>query len=225
MNRNWNTGRWPDAMVRLAKELEALNDGRAPRDATFVFGAAVAEQRREWFAWSNNLQFARRGKLCLLVDRRCRHCFLGCERWIRGADHPTLWRHEGRPACFTFEPYGLKQAELATVLAFAESHDLELRAGAEGSWQFPGRTLLVELWRKDALRSVEDWRAAHPRRIVEGRRWRGPGTSGTGPAARVQVLEDVGRRVLDGDPGARLELAELLGVEQVAPSVHRRGER
>ena len=75
----------------------------------------------------------------------------------RWQDHCRLWIRDGKPVCFTTEPYGLNQDDVQEIKQLA--HELGLvviiRQPAESLW-YPGSTHLVEFWTQDAL----SWRRA-----------------------------------------------------------------
>lgn len=67
------------------------------------------------------------------------------------SDHADLWLRDGEPAAFTMHLYDVDQEVLDDVLAFADTHGLEVSVEA-GSWYFPGRTTLIVFYAPEGLR-------------------------------------------------------------------------
>ena len=65
-------------------------------------------------------------------------------RWV---DHWRLWIRDGRPACFTSEPYGLNERDRREIQELAEKYGLVvvIRPPEESLW-YPGRTWFIQLW-------------------------------------------------------------------------------
>jgi hypothetical protein len=74
-----------------------------------------------------------------------------------GTDHPSLWNKDGKPELFISQPYGLSWGKLRELVAFCETHGLEVNMDAGTSWYFPGRSLRV-VFRKVRVEDYESKR-------------------------------------------------------------------
>ncbi len=73
---------------------------------------------------------------------------LSQRRWV---DHSRFWIRDGRPACFTSEPYGLSERDRREIQELAEKYGLVVVIGPPGEclW-YPGRTRFIQLWASGA---------------------------------------------------------------------------
>lgn len=122
-----------------------------PDMATRAFAEATGEQREE--AWASRYRLRRSGGNCCvarLLGKRCRQY----ERYEKGQEHPCqppgsdharLWSRDGKPAAFTFQPYGLSHDTLKDLLTYCERWGLRVTIDAWPAGHFPGNVLWVEL--------------------------------------------------------------------------------
>jgi hypothetical protein len=67
----------------------------------------------------------------------------------KGADHESLWNKDGKPVCFVSQPYkeAFKSPEHQAQLAKLEELGYFVRVDFSGSWHYPGKTVLIEIWK------------------------------------------------------------------------------
>ena len=75
---------------------------------------------------------------------------------VPGEDHSSLWLHEGKPAVYVTQPYGLSWDTLRAVVGFCEANGLRADVGAAPAWHFPGAVLHVEITTPDMHRRLHE---------------------------------------------------------------------
>lgn len=138
----------PDEL-QAARALESIPPGERDR----VFAESISHHIEKRFAEAFGLKQSS-GRVCIqrLLGRTCTqwlrsHRMGECECLPPGTDHPSLWLKNGKPVVFVSQPYGVTAKTMADMNKFAEKHGLEFDVGAEMSWWYPSRTVLV-CWRK-----------------------------------------------------------------------------
>ena len=77
----------------------------------------------------------------------------------KGADHTSLWSKDGIPVCFVSQPYleAWKSPEHQTELNRVRRLGYYIREDPLGSWHYPGRTVLIEIWKdKETYESIKE---------------------------------------------------------------------
>lgn len=64
-------------------------------------------------------------------------------------DHPSLWLKDGKPFTFVCQPYRLSLDDIREIVRYCDAHDLDLDICSGWSWHYPGRTLFIELSKKE----------------------------------------------------------------------------
>ncbi len=82
------------------------------------------------------------GKMCCSAMNRHLHRF-------EGADHTSLWNKDGKPVCYVSQPYkeAFERPEHQAALANIEELGYFVRVDFSGSWHYPGKTVLIEIWK------------------------------------------------------------------------------
>lgn len=63
-------------------------------------------------------------------------------------DHREVWNRDGKPACYSAQPYDLTQADRDNLETLARIHGLRVEIHPPvASWYYPGQTWLVLVWR------------------------------------------------------------------------------
>lgn len=121
---------------------------------TRAFAEATCAAREE--AWARRYGLKRSsGHSCVarLLGKRCRYgeYKAGDAPPCRppGSDHADLWIKNGKPAVYTFQPYGLSYDTLKKLLDFCERWGLEVHIDTWPAGHFPGSVLWVEVTPKD----------------------------------------------------------------------------
>jgi hypothetical protein len=65
----------------------------------------------------------------------------------RGSDHVCGWSRNGSRAVLVSQPYHLGSQEIIELAQAHILHDLDIRISSD-SYYFPGRSLMIELWKK-----------------------------------------------------------------------------
>jgi len=67
----------------------------------------------------------------------------------KGADHMSLWNRDGKPVCYVSQPYqaAFERPEHQAELAKIKGLGYFVRVDPRGSWHYPGRTVLIEVWK------------------------------------------------------------------------------
>lgn len=115
-----------------------------------AFAAVARERYKKEFARQNGLTQSH-GHVCInrLVGRHCNHLNGDC-RPPGCDDHSTLWLKDARPFAYVAQPYDMDMADVKALVSFCEKRHLDFRMDAWPSWHFPGRTLTVEIRRREA---------------------------------------------------------------------------
>jgi hypothetical protein len=145
----------PPVSPEYYRALLALYDVPAG-DRDRVFADSIAQHIEERFAEAFQLKKSS-GSLCVqrLLGKRCGKgkIWANCECFPPGTDHASLWLKDGKPALFVSQPYGITANTMQDMQKFAKENGLEFDVGAEMSWWFPSRTVLV-CWRAKGSRVV-----------------------------------------------------------------------
>jgi len=136
------------AYVKAVDALRAVGDvdlaARAAAEATW-HGRLMAWASREGLTPSKSHACVARllGKRCPWSLREPKPGHPPCRP--PGADHPLLWLRNGKPAVYTFEPYGMSLDTLRELVAFCDRWGLDLHISGWPAGWFPGATVWVEL--------------------------------------------------------------------------------
>jgi hypothetical protein len=68
---------------------------------------------------------------------------------VPGADHLSEWKKDHRTFSIVSQPYRLAFETLKKIVDFCEAYDLRADVQSEGSWHFPGATLLIAYRRRE----------------------------------------------------------------------------
>ena len=132
----------PDPVDTAVRNVTAMYPPSSVLDAAAM---TVRDERRDRWMRQHGLT-ATRGHGC--VGRLFGRCDgMHCIR-VPATDHADLWLRGGLPTVWTSQPYGaIGSNALRELLEFASERDSYLSVSAVDSWHFPGRTVLVALWR------------------------------------------------------------------------------
>lgn len=117
----------------------------APSSVLDAAAMTVRDERRDRWMRQHHLTRSR-GHCC--VGRLLWRCDgMRCVR-LPKTDHADLWLRGGIPTVWTSQPYeAVGGDDLREIQEFAAGMKAYLSISAIDSWHFPGRTVLVALWR------------------------------------------------------------------------------
>ncbi len=143
MIRNPYFGNVPTESVDLINDLATLaeKDRGAPEK---IFATVTSNERKK--AWTESTGLKETKKMPTLKN------FIGpnADRdYPPGADHMSIWNKDGKPYAYVMQPYQLSAGEIKELTVFCEEHNLSLDIDSQRSWDYPGRTLLVVLTKKE----------------------------------------------------------------------------
>jgi hypothetical protein len=146
--KGWSLDRF-QALYKAAKGVLTCKEANDPlNDLERAVAEILQEPMHKLWLKSHGLKESRAHGCVrtLLKGRVSKECDRGC-LLPPGNDHGKLWNRDGKPVCYTFEPYYLGTDKLKSLSAFCEEHGLDV-AISGSSWHFVGWTVLVELWKK-----------------------------------------------------------------------------
>lgn len=125
------------ALVALRKEDPSLMTAAYAEAASTYIRLAYANSRRVRRSPGRNV-FER-----LLGKNTYHNVFCS---WM---DHPSLWLRDGKPFVFACQPYHLSLDDLREIVRYCDAHNLDVHICSGWSWHYPGRTLFIELSKKE----------------------------------------------------------------------------
>lgn len=144
-------------MCDLLKRLQALKDKGLAVACELIAQSVWSQQKKRhdagrWWPWLFRRSPANEWEL----------------RWHQGHglppghDHPSSYVTKSGERVLVFEPYGLGHNTLKALLAWCEARQLECSVSGQSSW-FPGRTVLVEITKREGAAYI------HPKKLAATR--------------------------------------------------------
>lgn len=127
------------------RALKLLEAREGPDAVDYAYDEVAGEARRQFFLKRGLKPDNGSCALRLLGKHMRKH---DCACLPPGADHPVLWRKNGKPVLFSFEPYGLSSERSLGLIEFCARHGLEFHIDARWGAYYPGQTVCVMLWPK-----------------------------------------------------------------------------
>jgi hypothetical protein len=150
--KSWGLSRF-QALHAAAKAVLSCKEAEYPLDDLERAVAEILQEpmNKSWLKKHGLRESGAHGCVrTLLKGRFSRECDRGC-LLPPGNDHGMLWNRDGKPVCYTFEPYSLGNDALVGLAEFCGEHDLDVSISGS-SWHFVGSTFLIELWKKGEMR-------------------------------------------------------------------------
>lgn len=111
--------------------------------------------REEW-AKERNLKRSKSHDWIRLTGKRGRCWWIG----LPADDHCDLWLKDGKPYCYTSQPYHLYDRDMRDIIKMCDEYDLTVHVSALESWHYPGGTMMMvwktrEQYEKDQLKAAQ----------------------------------------------------------------------
>ena len=135
------------AYMKAVKALRSLANDEG-LDVAERASAKVLSSRRKEAAKRDWKVSGRHPCIKAVEGKRCAGpCGSDCQP--PGSDHATIIEHNGR-LCYFYQPYGLGWGDLQALVNYCEERGLAASVDALTSWHFPGHTVGVLVYRKEA---------------------------------------------------------------------------
>jgi len=110
---------------------------------------AIWEAIRAEYVRASHLKPSHSAHVCVhrLMGDRCPDDISHLQ--IPGADHLSEWKKDRRTVSLVSQPYRLAFETLKKMVDFCDAHGLRADVRAEGSWHFPGSTVLIAYRRRE----------------------------------------------------------------------------